>query len=208
MKKLLFTGALILIVFILIPVVMLHKSENKTSPPVNSVSHSSSTQDEPKVSNTSLSDDDIIYIATYASNFLDINDNTELKKSVLSICKNNFLYYKNSETTPEKLKISNYNDTLFEELSEMVTKIDITLRFEEHTVYIPILRNSGTVTGASDEFPYMVSVASPWEMFSKNFSRFTDYPCGVSVYGMSYLADSGLSSEEILRWYLPLFTVK
>lgn len=68
--------------------------------------------------------------------------------------------------------------------------------------YIPFSSCSNGNTKADGKYPYLTSVASPWDSFS---SEYTDSAAcvGVSIDGLDYLCENGFSSDQALKWYLP-----
>lgn len=68
--------------------------------------------------------------------------------------------------------------------------------------YVPFSSCSNGNTGTDGKYPYLTSVASPWDSFS---SEYTDSAAcvGVSIDGLDYLCENGFSSDQALKWYLP-----
>lgn len=76
------------------------------------------------------------------------------------------------------------------------------LTFEGKPVAIPAGVCSNGFTEADGGVEYLEATASPWDAFSKRYSK--SLSCrGVSADGINYLCQSGLSAEEALGWYLP-----
>ena len=207
MKKLTIIVLAILTISLFIPFFLLISSNEKALKPVSSpdeIIEISSPPEEEKESSP-LSADDITYIATVAADFLEENDSKELKTAVLMICRNNYIF---NEKRKEKLKISNYSDTLHDELMEMLKKPVLSISYQGKPIYIPLIRNGATAITPSEEYTYIVSVATPWEALEKSYSRFYDYPCGISISSMRYLIDNGLDAKEALSWHLPLCSIE
>ena len=58
----------------------------------------------------------------------------------------------------------------------------------------------------SDNYPYLTSVASPWDCLSEEYDE--NLRCvGVSMNGVNYLCAKGYSAEDALLYYLPDFSV-
>ncbi len=133
---------------------------------------------------------------------------TEAKKALLAVCKNNYLFLKGKGTTDFETDISKYSDDFLNELSNLFEENDYTITYKGNRVAIPMTPQNGGFTATSDEYPYIRAVASPWDTFSKSYIRGAEYPCGVSIYGINYLCEEGLSWSEALAWYLPDFKIE
>ena len=67
---------------------------------------------------------------------------------------------------------------------------------------VPCCPSTNGCTEASQTYPYLRAVASPWDAFCAY--RDSGQACvGVSLNGLDWLCRHGLSAEEALLWYLP-----
>lgn len=164
------------------------------------------------------SEDEIIYNSEFSEKEKEIiiakvmehiteNSHTETKKAMIAICKNNYLYLKNQGETNFKTDISKYSDEFLSELITLFNEEEYTISYKGRLVAIPMVPQNGGFTSTNDEYPYIESVASPWDTFSSSYIRGGIYPCGVSIYGINYLCENGMSYKESLLWYLPGFDI-
>ena len=133
---------------------------------------------------------------------------TETKKAMIAICKNNYLYMKDKGETNFDTDISKYSDNFLNELINLYEENEYTITYNKNRVPIPMVPQNGGFTSTSDEYPYIQSVASPWDTFSATYIRGAEYPCGVSIYGLEYLCENGMTYKDTLLWYLPGFDIK
>lgn len=143
-----------------------------------------------------------------AMQYTDKDSTLETKKAIISLVKNNHRYFEGNNCDPPQSQISNYDDEFFEEMTTLYDQTNTEILYKGETVYIPLTKYSEKATATSDEFPYLSSVASPWDSFSTGFNAEEDYPCGVSIYGINFLCNNGMSYIDALRWYLPMFEIK
>ena len=67
---------------------------------------------------------------------------------------------------------------------------------------VPCCPSTNGYTEATQTYPYLRAVASPWDAFCAY--RDSGQACvGVSLNGLDWLCRHGLSAEEALLWYLP-----
>ena len=96
-----------------------------------------------------------------------------------------------------------------EELKERVRAVyfsDKELLWQNETKYIPVSPLSNGQTQTDDNYPYLTSVASPWDCLSEEYDE--NLRCvGVSMNGVNYLCTKGYSAEDALLYYLPDFSV-
>ena len=154
-----------------------------------------------------LTDEEIEIIVCKVMEHITQEAATETKKAMLAICKNNYLYLKESGETDFETEISKYSDDFFGELLKFYEENQYIILLERKRVAIPLVPQNGGFTATSDEYPYIEPVASPWDTFSKSYIRGGIYPCGVSIYGVGYLCDNGMDWNEALRYYLPDFEI-
>lgn len=133
--------------------------------------------------------------------------NIETKKAVMAVCINNYKYNLQNNISMPDYSIANYSDEYLEELCNLYTELDVEIKYEDKTVYIPLVKYCGEYTSESDDYPYMTSVATPWEMQRSDFYPDYDYPCGISVYSIEYLCENGSDCKSALRWFLPDFEI-
>lgn len=84
---------------------------------------------------------------------------------------------------------------------------ELTLWQNGEIKYVPYSETSNGNTIKSDSYDYLCAVASPWDCFDKNFDEQAEC-VGVSIGGIDYLCQNGMSAEEALKWYLPNFEVQ
>lgn len=96
-----------------------------------------------------------------------------------------------------------------EELKERVRAVyffEKELLWQNETKYIPVSPLSNGQTQTDDNYPYLTSVASPWDCLSEEYDE--NLRCvGVSMNGVNYLCTKGYSAEDALLYYLPDFSV-
>lgn len=208
MKKILFTGLLILALFILTPIILLseNKKETNTTSPETNITPSPAII-ETTVTENDFSKEEAEYIATFATNLLKYEDTKALKEAVLVLSVNNYKYQLQNEEPLTELRVNSFSDELFSELQSMLRDTVTELHYGNEKVYIPIISYGSINTVTDEDYPYLVSVATPWESENINFNRFYGDTCGVSVSSMRYLSEKGLSTEEILAWHLPEFQI-
>ncbi len=193
MRKVLIYCVIVFLVLSIIPLCSLLYSQPRS--PV-----SANTNKNTKV--TDEKDKDII-IKTAAilcnENFCD-----EGLKCALVIAKNNMSI---SDTTPatEQEKLP---DGFYERLLKLYEETTATLEYKGKAVFIPTASLSIGFTQEHPDYPYIKSVASPWDCTHKDFVYGKEYARGISMAGINYLCENGMSYTEALKWYLPEFTIK
>lgn len=212
MKKIIIWSIFLLLVIALIPMFSGIKGletpkiiQNNTKNKEKSL-HSVTTADE-TIPEQKLTDEETEIIVCKVMEHITEEADTETKKAMLAICKNNYLYLKAQGVSEFETEISKYSDSFFEELKTLYSENEYILLYDNKQVAIPMVPQNGGFTATSDEYPYIESVASPWDTFSNNYIRGAIYPCGVSIYGIEYLCRQGLNWQEALMWYLPSFTI-
>lgn len=140
-------------------------------------------------------------ICAYAANMCGNDFCDEALRAALIIARTNYI-------SGQKEK-DNYSD---KELYNRTIKIynsnkEIYLSYKDKATYIPHSFCSNGATVKSEKYEYILSVASPWDRESAEFSN--DNKCeGVSMYGINCLCEKGYSAEEALMHYLPYFDIK
>lgn len=99
--------------------------------------------------------------------------------------------------------VDDSNKDYYSKVKKVVNSLEeLSITADNKSIFIPYSTVSSGYTLNSDESNYIVSVASPWDCFSSEYSN--DSKCiGVSIYGINYLCSNGTSAEEALKWYLP-----
>lgn len=203
MKKFTIMSLIVLMLIAIIPFFALIKGNYK---PIKDNAQNKTTADE--ISAPEFTKEELDYIACNIMIYIDESDHIETKKALTSLCKNNFLYEQDNELPHNELNIAKYSDDLLEELKMLITEDSTELTYKEKRVYIPIVKISEGFTATDDEYPYIESVASPWDAFFEDFDKDQNYPCGISVAGINYLSKKGFKYKDSLSWYLPNFSIE
>lgn len=209
MKKTILLCICLLLFAVIIPIFAGFDSFNSRTKPaiLSSSSDEASTEDTtlPSKKANELTEDEIDYIICKSMEYIDTDSCEETKKAILALCKNNFIFNKTNNSKQDEIDIDTYSDDFLEELRELYTKTELTLLFEGLRVYIPISVSSQGYIITDEKYPYMVSVASPWDNLSEKQNKDAAYPCGVSVTGIDYLCMNGSDYKQSILWYLPKF---
>lgn len=104
--------------------------------------------------------------------------------------------------------VDDSNKDYYSKVKKVVNSLDeLSITADNKSIFIPYSTVSSGYTLNSDESDYIISVASPWDCFSSEYSN--DTKCiGVSIYGINYLCSNGASAEEALKWYLPKLEIE
>ena len=106
---------------------------------------------------------------------------------------------------------SDADSSLKENYHKIKTAVDgvyeKTLCQNDKAFYIPYSYLSNGTTKTDEEFPYIQSVASPWDCYSNEYDEDSDC-VGISLYGLNYLCKKGYVYASALKWYLPDFEIK
>lgn len=199
MKKFLLLGIILLMIAIITPIA---SSVEKTK-----TLEATTPSSEQATTASAESEEDIEKIVSMTLEFIDEDTTKETKKALIALCRNNYSYNKLHNKDTETSEITNFSDELYEEMCYLFKEINTELRYKGEPVYIPLLHLSSSATATSDEYPYMLSVASPWDTFDESFNSKSEYPCGVSIKGIDYLCGNGMNYTEALQWYLPEFEI-
>lgn len=154
-----------------------------------------------------LNDDEIDYILTKVLEYTDESTDTEALKAVIALCKNNFLFHKNTNSSQDEVNVDTYSDEFLEKLRNLYKDIGINLLYKGNCVYIPITKTSPGYIVTSKDYPYITSVACPWDKLSENYDTNQVYTCGISVNSIIYLCENGSDFTETLSWHLPYFDI-
>ena len=102
---------------------------------------------------------------------------------------------------------SDYNsDSELKEHVEAINNSDSELLWHGEKHFIPCSPLSGGATQTDSDYPYLRSVASPWDCLDEKYGENADC-AGVSMRGVNYLCRRGFTAEESLLHYLPDFTI-
>lgn len=214
MKKTFLWGITFLFIIALIPMVSginaieTDKMHIKKTTNLTETSKETPVSTDEKVIADELTDKEKELIFSMVMEHITEDKNTETKKAILAICKNNYMCLKNTNNTSFQTSINKYSDSFLSELHNLYNKNEYNVLLNENRVYIPLVEQNGGCTVTNDEYTYIEPVASPWDMFSEGYMRGYEYPCGITVYGINHLCESGASWKEALSWYLPEFTIK
>ena len=125
----------------------------------------------------------------------------ETIKAIAIICKNNY------NISPKKRNTNTASYDNFDYILKIVESIsEYNFTYEDNNVYIPYSNVSNGTTFTDKKYSYIKSVASPWDVYNKNYDN--KAKCvGVSLEGLNYLCQKGSSAEDALQWYLPGFVI-
>lgn len=132
----------------------------------------------------------------------------ECKKAVVALCKNNATVQKEKGDKLNTTQVSKYSDSFYEELKEILKKDDTIITYKGEKVYIPITKLCPGYIVESEEFPYISSVACPWDTQNSEYIKGYDYPCGISINGIKSLCFMGFEHKYVLSCFLPQFDIK
>ncbi len=212
MKKTILWSIIFLFIVALIPMVSGIKGIELTNLPAEKAKKTTSEEKTTATSDENsktdeLTDLEMEIIVCKVMEHITEDAHLETKKAILAVCKNNYLYLKEQGESDFESEISKYSDSFLEELYSLYNENEFLISYNNELVPIPLITQNGGFTATSDEFPYIEPTASPWDAFSEGFIRGAEYSCGVSIYGIGYLCENGMSWKEALGWYLPNFTI-
>ncbi len=127
----------------------------------------------------------------------------EALKAVMIIVENNIECNSSAYNKEDKSKFS---EDFYQRAEKLYTKAE--LKYMNKRVFVPTSWLSSGFTKEDKDYPYIKSVASPWDCFQKDFVYGKEYAEGVSLKGIDYLCKEGFSAKEALKWYLPEFEIK
>ena len=213
MKKSIVLLASVLLIAVIIPfsVGFTHiKNTKETSAYTNSSAESIAQDSSALLSENEiiLNDDEIDYILSKVLEYVDENTNKEVIKAITTICKNNFIYHKQTGSSQDEVDIKYYSDEFLEKLRIIYKETDVDLLYNNNYVYIPIVDNSPGYIVTDNKFPYIISVACPWDTFCEDYVPNYEYSCGISINSIEYLCETGSDYIETLRWHLPKLTIQ
>lgn len=202
MKKVLIYCLLLLLILALFPAFAILITDNN----YDKINEENKINTENKADSQSDYSKDIVKLAL---EFIEEDFCDESIKAILAIAENNFYYNKeNNIKTNYSLKQTEQNVDLEKKAEKLYKESDIELSLNKEKVYIPAVNLSSGNTKPHKDYPYIKSVASPWDCISEEFVYGKDYSAGVSLNGIDYLCKNGMSCKEALSWYLPDFDIK
>ena len=128
-------------------------------------------------------------------------------KALLSLAENNLKYKINNNIDSSTIK-DELSDEFYNKLAKIYKSVDVSINYQNECVYIPVSTLSKGYTKTNEKYPYIKSVASPWDCENDDFIHGKDYPSGISVNGINYLCRTGMNYKDALSWYLPDFEIK
>ncbi len=147
------------------------------------------------------------YVINEAMTLADESFCEEGLKAALAIAENNLSYYIDNNIDTSTIAAEN-SDEFKKKLEKAYKKTNVTISHKDQCVYIPASSLSTGCTKTDEKFPYIKSVASPWDCQNVEFIYGKDYPPGISMKGINYLCEEGMNYKEALSWYLPNFDIK
>lgn len=196
MKKKIIASVLFLLLMASIPFFSLN-NDFFSPKPSNSADKKTST---PEVSESES------YLAEIISGLCTSDDNDETIKAICILLSNN------SVVDYDKIKKDTTNNNSDKELLSRVEGLynsisELRLYFDNEIKYVPYSICSSGTTLKDKSYPYLEAIASPFDCFSDKYSQ--DNICvGVSLEGIRYLCENGLSAKEALLWYIPNAEIK
>lgn len=158
-------------------------------------------QDETATISTEKLSDEEIVCQTVAS-LCNEEFNDEAIKAVTVLVKNDY------HLQPEYFENSNYNSN--KEIYNKVKKYynsDTAIRNNDlQKCFVPYSDCSNGFTYSDNSYTYLDGVASPWDCYSEYYNE-NNKCIGVSLNGIKYLCNEGLTAEEALLWYLPKLSI-
>lgn len=143
------------------------------------------------------------YTVAYTLKYADESFCDEGIKAIMTVIRNNYMY--NSENNiKDTIPQTQYSDEFYLRVKEIYKSVDTDIFLNGKRVYIPVSELSAGYTKYSDQYPYMPSVASPWDCEQENFVYGKNYQPGISAKGIDTLCQRGSDFKEALKWYLPL----
>lgn len=145
--------------------------------------------------------------------YYDNSYNEETVKAISKIVVNNYEINKNINTDDKNVFINEQDmkkecgesfDTIYKKIESAISEASSTkFLYNKKQVYIPACKYTNGQTATSDQYPYLDSVASPWDTLNSNYTPTTTAVYGVSIAGVDRLIKNGDTVDEALKWYLP-----
>lgn len=193
MRKVLISCVIVFLILSVIPLCALTNTEPRSSDNIKKAQNDNSSVEKEK--------DETIRMAAQLcqEDFCD-----EGLKCALAIARNNRGFAETKNTTL-RLEIS---DEFYGRLSKLYSESTTTIEYMGEIVYIPTSSMSSGFVKESSDYPYIKSVASPWDCIQKDFVYEKDYADGISMAGLNYLCENQRDFKDALRWYLPAFSIQ
>lgn len=207
MKKIFLLCLCIIILIVAIPLTMALNTQKRTNGLASNPQKSNKSSETATTTSPQITSEDAGHIICEAMQYIDENSDKETKKAVIALCKNNYLFAKTTSNETLTSEITRYSDSLYEELEEIYADTNITLLYKGDRVYIPLTKTTNGFTETDENYPYITSIASPWDVLSEEYRNNSDIECGVSISGIEHLCANGADCKEALRWYLPYFEI-
>ncbi len=202
MKKVILWIILLILLIAITPItagikqeVLSVNTENTTSPKATEASDIKLNEDETKA------------VISNVMEYITEDYSTECKKAMVALCKNNALVQKSNGLKPRETQVSKFTDSFYEELSELLRTDKTKISIDGKREYIPIINISPGFIVEDPEYPYISSVACPWDLQSPQYQKRIDYNCGISVNGIESLCTIGLDHIYVLSYFLPMFSI-
>lgn len=201
MKKALAFSLLIIVILILVPLL------KANIPKKAQVSNEASAKTIKKSdSDNNLNPED--NVLSLAASYVDDSFSDEGLKAVMCIIKNNCICEEANNTHKDTTTAKEYSDEFYQRLKKLYKETKATLYYKNERVYIPLSELSAGYTEYSEDYPYIIKVASPWDCEQEDFVYGKVYEPGISTKGLDKLCSQGTTYTEALRWYLPLLEIK
>ncbi len=199
MKKAILWTVLLVLLIAIIPISAGVKQDHNTKKTENSQANEKDT--------ITLNENEQDSVISNVMEYLTEDADTEGKKAVVALCKNNALAQKIKGNKLKTTKVSKYSDSFYEELKKILNEDDTLITHNGDRVYIPIAKLCPGHIVESEDFPYISSVACPWDIQSSDYIKGYDYPCGISIYGINSLCSLGFEYKYVLAYFLPQFSI-
>ena len=193
MRKVLISCVILFIILSVIPLCALTNTEPRSSDNIKKAQNDNSSVEKEK--------DETIRMAAQLcqEDFCD-----EGLKCALAIARNNRDFAEAKNTTLRR----EISDEFYGRLSKLYSESTATLKYKGKVVYIPTSSMSSGFIEENPDYPYIKSVASPWDCIHKDFVYEKDYADGISMAGLNYLCENQMTFKNALRWYLPAFSIQ
>ncbi len=202
LKKAILWIILLIILTAIIPITAGVKQEVV---PVNTDNPNNSKDNE--VADIELNEEEKKAIISNVMEYITEDCSTECKKAIVALCKNNALVQKSKGLNSQSTQVSKYSDSFYKELSELLDKDKTNISINGEKQYIPIINISPGYIVEDPDYPYISSVACPWDLQSPQYQKGIDYTCGISVNGIESLCKLGFESDYVLSYVLPMFSI-
>ena len=207
--KKIIAAVILLVLMALLPFAASKCSDTSKRSPIKHEAVDDKTDSTSK--NTSKSDNEILCGLTVAACKKDYCD--EAVKAIAILLNTDYSVnpdsfdLNNEDVYIEKEGLDNSGKEFYSRIERIVnSNLELYLTVNNKKVYIPYKKSSCGYTLDSKDCEYIISVASPWDCFSSDYSENSEC-VGVSLDGVDYLCKNGASAEGALKWYLNSFEV-